>query len=90
MIINFLLQLLLSFSGGQTTKTFLASCECYNVLSNSWHHLNDLPEAMHGSGAAFLDGSLYLAGGKSQERYHSGLWVSTAVTKSVHLTLCIT
>uniref|UniRef100_A0A0P4W6R1 Kelch-like protein diablo n=3 Tax=Scylla olivacea TaxID=85551 RepID=A0A0P4W6R1_SCYOL len=61
--------------GGQTTKTFLASCECYNVLSNSWHHLNDLPEAMHGSGAAFLDGSLYLAGGKSQERYHSGLWV---------------
>lgn len=61
--------------GGQTTKTFLASCECYNVLSNSWHHLSDLPEAMHGSGAAFLDGSLYLAGGKSLERYHSGLWV---------------
>lgn len=61
--------------GGQTAKTFLASCECYNVLSNSWHPLSDLPEAVHGSGAAFLDGSLYLAGGKSLECYQSGLWV---------------
>lgn len=38
--------------------------------------MSDLPEAVHGSGAAFLDGSLYLAGGKSMECYQSGLWVS--------------
>ncbi|XP_071550708.1 kelch-like protein 40 isoform X2 [Panulirus ornatus] len=61
--------------GGQTNNTFLASCECYSVLTNSWHQLCDLPLSVHGGAAAFLDGALYFTGGKSLGRYQHELWV---------------
>ncbi|CAL4123175.1 unnamed protein product [Meganyctiphanes norvegica] len=55
--------------GGQTSKTFLSSCECFSVSSNTWSSLADLPLPVHGSGAVFLDGMLYMLGGKSQNQY---------------------
>ncbi|XP_053635521.2 kelch-like protein 20 isoform X2 [Cherax quadricarinatus] len=61
--------------GGQTNSTFLASCECYRVLTNTWHQLCDLPAPVHGAAAAFLDGVLYFAGGKSHEKYENQLLV---------------
>ncbi|XP_042240722.1 kelch-like protein 12 isoform X2 [Homarus americanus] len=61
--------------GGQTNKNFLASCECYSVLTNTWRQLCDLPVPVHGATAAFLDGTLYFTGGKSEQRYHNELWV---------------
>lgn len=64
-------------SGGQTNSQFLASCESYSVVTNSWRPLCDLPLPIHGAAAAFLDGALYIAGGKSMRQYEEKLWVST-------------
>ncbi|XP_045601854.1 kelch-like protein 20 isoform X2 [Procambarus clarkii] len=61
--------------GGQTSNTFLASCECYRVSSNTWHRFPDLPAPVHGAAATFLDGVLYFAGGRSQKRYQHELLV---------------
>lgn len=61
--------------GGQTNSQFLASCESYSVVTNSWRPLCDLPLPIHGAAAAFLDGALYVAGGKSMRQYEEKLWV---------------
>lgn len=57
--------------GGQTSKTFLSSCEVFSVSSNTWSSLADLPFPVHGGDAAFLDGMLYMLGGKSLNQYEN-------------------
>ncbi|KAK4313697.1 hypothetical protein Pmani_014986 [Petrolisthes manimaculis] len=59
--------------GGLTSERFLASCERYNTEDNTWQGLAELPIPIHGAAAAFLDGVLYVGGGKSTHRYHHNL-----------------
>lgn len=61
--------------GGQTNNIFLASVERYSVQKNKWDKLCALPEAIHGSAAAFLDGFLYMAGGKTAVQHEDKLWM---------------
>ncbi|KAK7065635.1 hypothetical protein SK128_014064, partial [Halocaridina rubra] len=60
--------------GGQTNNAFLLSVECYSIQRNKWEQLQPLPMALHGSSAAFLNGMLYLSGGKSSSQYENKLW----------------
>lgn len=49
--------------------------EYYSIRSNDWCELAHLPLAVEGAGAVFLNGQLYVVGGRGKTNYESRAWV---------------
>jgi hypothetical protein len=62
--------------GGQDSGFALNIVERYDVLCNRWESLCPLPVSVHGCGAAFVNGRLYVVGGRSSKQHEKRVWVS--------------
>lgn len=51
--------------GGEGIQGLYADVNRYDVASNSWSTLPDLPSGRHGAASAYIDGSLYAIGGST-------------------------
>ncbi|KAJ9583040.1 hypothetical protein L9F63_022619, partial [Diploptera punctata] len=70
--------------GGTNSSTVLDVVEYYSIQSNVWSDLSNLPVAVQGAGAVFLDGQLFVIGGRGKTHHEKRAWIYEENQNSWH------